>query len=171
MCAKCNRLKAEGKPPIDHKRMSTEKLTQRIEERKEFRESHTVQIPARWASNDVRRARLRKIREILGLTMREFAAKVGMAFNFYMKVEQGKKNCAMVYIQMAEKHLKAHKNARYYEALKSRKQVADAKQQILGLGKVRAKAIAMHVGGIAPDAISSVLNIPVADVLRWTDGI
>ena len=78
-------------------------VERRIAERKAFNEAKKLEIPAYWANNDVRRARIKLLRERMGMTQIEFAHMLGTSLAYYEKIEWGQRTCAMVYLKLVEK--------------------------------------------------------------------
>lgn len=157
-------------PPHDPRRRKS--LDQRIVERKDFHDGYTVKVPAHWASNDVRRARLRYIREDrLGMSRIEFAAALGVAPTYYDMLENGRKKCAMTYLMLAEIiHRAAYRKERYHER-KAEEQIAELTHEAKKAAMIRAKAISMHVMGTPHDEIAGILSVDAQMVTRWTSGI
>ena len=135
MCAKCRNLQAAGMTREANRELFPKHkpescvqppLEQRQAEMRKRIDSARLNVSVHYASNDVRRARIRKIRENLGLTCAEFAAEFGMPESGYKQMECGTYKIAMVYVLMAEKILKSKIVRRSQEKRKIRERLAAA---------------------------------------------
>lgn len=163
MCIVCARLKAKGLPPLEyHKPKQT--LEEKLAKRRAMMERKTVKIPVYYADNNVRRARLKTIRERLGYTQGQFAAAIGLTHNYYQNVEIGKNNAqtTMAHLRLAEAIYKKHYRAELLKKTKEKKR-RDA--------NLRASVIEMHVTGMLETDIAEKLAIDLSTINGWLSGV
>ncbi len=91
---------------------SPKPLEQRAAEMKS-RQMDVVKYHPRYTDNDVRRARLKFIREKIGKTQIEFAAMLGVTYRTYSNVEYGEVTCTKTYMKLAETLLHSFRTKEY----------------------------------------------------------
>lgn len=73
-------------------------------------EAKKVEIPAQYADNNVRRARVLFIRKRMGLTQVQFAREIGLSLSYYLRIESGRQSCTMMCLKFSEVLLQFYLN-------------------------------------------------------------
>src|SRR3990167_5230160 len=206
MCWKCEQLRAKHAPPEDfpdhgkftvedreRRRQAMKGKPSRAKVRKTYeqrmaeldarvarRRSRRIDIPAKWADVAVRKARVTKIREILGLTNVAFAHVLGMSVSRYETMMYNNENCSWTTLKLAESVLRTYRQRkaekRYYKKRKMTERAAIAGVPIpekspLVLPRnpeLRTRAIQMFLQKKSNDEIARELALPVEVVQLWT---
>ena len=185
MCKVCGRLRAAGAPAdafpkhlmADYsKRRPKKTLEEKIAERKIIRDRKYVAVPARFATNEARVARLRKIRGILNKTQAEFAVLLGISFSFMRKMDYNERPVSMVYLKLAEKLLQEELNRRDCVRRRYAKKNPSAAQPEPAIPmpnnpKLRLKAIMLHMKNVSRDEIAQQLAMRPEVIDNWISNL
>ena len=186
MCKACVRLRAENAPPESFpqhkefaKKINRKSLDERIEERKIARAKKTVVMPLHLATEDVRRARIRSIREKFGMDRKEFAALLGVSYHHITHIEQGTRTATLAMVRLSEKELATFIAKKYrYDKIANAKIDALINQGTVTVTvnptifipdnpMLRAKTRSMYVLGIPQSEIAEKLNLDEYVVMHW----
>lgn len=167
MCKTCIKLRAEGAPkekfPVHNPSRPS------LEERQRYVKSNTVEIPAHWASNSVRSARLRAIRKMLNISCAEYASLLGISEIFLKKMENGARRCALVYVRLAESELRILRAKEYSKKRGVKIAIQQVIEQPAKDARIKSQVLLLRAKGMPVDEIADLLKIHIKIVTEWAE--
>lgn len=163
MCLRCLKLAAEGVPKSErpyHNPMHRKSLDERIAEMKQRKAERGILLPPHLFTNELRAARLRAIREKLGLTIHEMANMIVTPVKTYYKFEHNEKNIPLVYVELAQMKYRAIRNKQSLNRLFKRMKNPKRVRNILNIDPAtRSQVIVMYTKGMTESEIARELAL------------
>ena len=148
------------------------------EELKAKNADKVLHIPVYYADSAVRSARLRKLREMMGLTIVEFAAQLGTTPWYHKVITYGRRNCPISQVYLAE---------RIYQGFRQKQNRARAKEERRLAGivdlpepaefvppdnpELKTQVITMYIRGVDEPEIARELALSPETVQYWISSI
>lgn len=150
---------------------------QYLAHKRRLRKANTVKMPAFYADNAKRAARLKVIRNRFDMTQGEFAAEMGLSTRYYSMLENGKDSVRLIHLKMAEMlWQRLRKRLAYAERKAELERMASL--QLLEIPsatespapddpRLRAEAISMFINGDPEEEIARELALRPEVVRAW----
>ena len=155
-----------------------EKVAERAAEMKARNENKIKRVPSYYADTKIRSERLIKLRELMGITIAEFAAKLGTTPGYHKLITTGHRECPMSQLYLAERIYQAYRQKQIrLKAKEDKRKLSTIGQQLvvtfvpLDDPELRAKAIKMHIIGRSAQDIAQELALSPDTVQHWLSSI